>query len=103
MAAPKSIESTTHCGITLEETTMSTWKVAAASHRERGTTATSSREVASAVRSNAWEYISADGTVENRARETGEAVGENREDAENGLQASVSPQHFGAFDRTASL
>lgn len=33
--APKSIECTTHYGITLEETTTRTWKVAAATHRER--------------------------------------------------------------------
>lgn len=36
MAAPKSIESTTHCGITFEETTTNTWKVAAASRGEGG-------------------------------------------------------------------
>lgn len=35
MDAPKSIESPTQYGTTLEETTMNTWKVAAATHGER--------------------------------------------------------------------
>lgn len=65
--------------------------------RSGRTTTTSSREAALAVCSNGWEYRSADRTVENRARQTGEAM------VENGVQPSVSPQHFGTFDRTASL
>lgn len=45
------------------------------SESRRGrTTTTPSREAASAVRSNAWEYRPADRTVENRARQTGEAM-----------------------------
>lgn len=80
------------------------------SRRERTATATSSREASSAVNRNVWAYRPA--TVENREHQMGEAVVENgvqAEDAlieENRVQScpySVSPQHFGAFDSTASL
>ncbi|CAG5851037.1 unnamed protein product [Menidia menidia] len=78
--------------------------------RERTATATSSREASSAVNRNVWGYRPA--TAENREHQTGEAVMENGVQAEDVLieenrvqpcPYSVSPQHFGAFDSTASL
>lgn len=64
------------------------------SRRERTATATSSREASSSVSRNVWAYRPA--TVENREHQT----------EDNRVQPcphSVSPQHFGAFDSTASL
>ena len=80
------------------------------SRRQRTATATSSREASSDVNRNVWAYRPA--TVENREHQTDEAVVENEVQTENVLieensvhspPHSVSLQHFGAFDSTASL
>lgn len=76
----------------------------------QGTTATSSREASSPVNRNVWAYRPA--MMGNRQHGTDEAVVENELPTENTMTAgireqprpcSVSPQHFGAFDRAASL
>lgn len=98
MDVPKSIESTTHYGITFEETTVNTWKVAAASHGQRG----------QQQRPQAGKPLQ-------RQTETCGHAGQRRWKTESIKRLkqrwktecspvrTLSPQHFGAFDSTASL